>query len=288
MSGSLSRAVARSGLPLLSPAVALLLVVFVLPVAWMVPMSLSPYQPGKGIQPGWTAAHYGKLLTDTFYLEILGRTILLGVLVTGITLVLGYPVAYALARSRSRFRYWLVILVVFPLLLNLVVRSFGWIVLLANRGLINDTLLALGWIEAPIKLLFNFVGLLIGLTHIMLPFMVLVLSSAIQNIDTDLEDAAGVLGANRAVVFFQVTLPLSLPGLLAGSVLVFVLTISAFVTPKLLGGTTYKVMSTLLYDEFLALLNWPFGSAMAFLLTAVVLLLIGLSGALATRRETGV
>lgn len=202
---------------------------------------------------------------------------------TLLTLVIGYPVAYFLARSRSRWRHWLTILVVFPLLLNLVVRTFGWIALLANRGLVNEWLAGLGLVEQPIKLLFNFTGLLIGLTHIFLPFMVLILIGVIQNIPPDVEDAARVLGANWGVTFVRITLPLSLPGILSGSILVFVLTISALVTPRLLGGPTYKVMSTLIYDEFLQLLNWPAGSAMALLLTAIVLGLIFASGGLARR-----
>ena len=156
----------------------------------------------------------------------------------------------------------------FPLLLNLVVRTFGWIALLAQNGLVNQAMIALGLVHAPVKLLFNFAGLLIGLTHIFLPFMVLVLVGAIQNIPRDVEDAARVLGASWAGAFVRVTLPLSLPGVLSGSILVFVLTISALVTPRLLGGPTYQVMSTLIYDEFLQRLNWPAGSAQALLLTA--------------------
>ncbi len=281
------RAAARRGLGLLSPALLLLLAVFVAPVALMVPTSFRPYVPGQGIGEGWTAEHYARLVADPFYLEILGRTLGLGTTVTALTLLSGYPLAYALARSRARARGWLVVLVVFPLLLNLVVRSFGWIALLANRGVVNETLLALGWIEALVRLLFNFTGLLIGLTHVFLPFMVLVLASAIQNVDERLEEAVHVLGANRAVAFLRVTLPLTLPGILSGSILVFVLTISALVTPGLLGGPTYKVMSTLIFDEFLQLLNWPAGSAMAVALTAIVLGLIALSGRLAGRWRPG-
>jgi putative spermidine/putrescine transport system permease protein len=197
--------------------------------------------------------------------------------------VIGYPLAYYLARTTSRWRSWLTILVVFPLLLNLVVRTFGWIALLANRGLINETLAALGWIETPVRLMFNFTGLLIGLTHIFLPFMVLMLVSTIQTIDRSVEDAARVLGADWGSTFVRVTLPLSIPGILSGSILVFVLTISALVTPRLLGGPTYKVMSTLIYDQFMALLNWPAGSAMAVLLTGMVVGLIALSSRVARR-----
>ena len=271
------------GWALLAPSFLLLIVAFLIPVGMLVPTSVRPYVPLVGITGGFTVRHYVKLVTDSYYLEIIGRTLGLGLTVTVLTLVIGYPVAYFLARTRSRWRGWLTILVVFPLLLNLVVRTFGWIALLAQNGLVNQALVTLGLVDAPVKLLFNFAGLLIGLTHIFLPFMVLVLVGAIQNIPRDVEDAARVLGASWASAFFRVTLPLSAPGVLSGSILVFVLTISALVTPRLLGGPTYQVMSTLIYDEFLQRLNWPAGSAQALLLTVMVLALVVLSGVLARR-----
>ena len=272
-----------SGWWLLAPALLLLLVAFVLPVGMMVPMSFRPYVPLVGITDGFTARYYTRLLTDSYYLEIIGRTLALGFTVTLSTLVVGYPVAFFLARTPSRWRNWLTILVVFPLMLNLVVRTFGWIALLAQNGLVNQALHALGIVESPVKLLFNFAGLLIAMTHIFLPFMVLVLIGAIQNIPRDVEDAARVLGASWGSTFCRVTLPLSAPGILSGSILVFVLSISALVTPRLLGGPTYQVMSTLIYDEFLQRLNWPAGSAQALLLTIMVLALVYLSGRLARR-----
>jgi putative spermidine/putrescine transport system permease protein len=272
-----------SGWWLLAPVLVLLLAVFVLPVGMMVPMSFRPYVPLVGITDGFTVRYYTRLLTDSYYLEIIGRTLALGFTVTLSTLLIGYPVALFLARTRSRWRNWLTILVVFPLMLNLVVRTFGWIALLAQNGLVNQALHALGLVDSPVKLLFNFAGLLIAMTHIFLPFMVLVLIGAIQNIPRDVEDAARVLGASWGSTFCRVTLPLSAPGILSGSILVFVLTISALVTPRLLGGPTYQVMSTLIYDEFLQRLNWPAGSAQALLLTVMVLALVYLSGRLARR-----
>jgi putative spermidine/putrescine transport system permease protein len=271
------------GWRLLAPALVLLTVAFVAPVAMLVPTSVRPYVPLVGITSGFTARHYVKLLTDSYYLEIIGRTLALGLTVTCSTLIIGYPLAFFLARTSSRWRNWLTILVVFPLMLNLVVRTFGWIALLAQNGLVNQAFQALGLVESPVKLIFNFAGLLIGLTHIFLPFMVLVLIGAIQNIPRDVEDAARVLGASWGGAFLRVTLPLSAPGILTGSILVFVLTISALVTPRLLGGPTYQVMSTLIYDEFLSRLNWPAGSAQSLLLTVMVLALVYLSGRLARR-----
>jgi putative spermidine/putrescine transport system permease protein len=273
----------QSGWRLLAPSLALLLVGFVAPVALLVPTSVRPYVPLVGITSGFTLRHYVRLVTDSYYLEIIGRTLALGLAVTVTTLIIGYPVALFLARTRSRWRSWLTLLVVFPLMLNLVVRTFGWIALLAQNGLVNQALQAVGLVDGPVKLLFNFTGLMIGLTHIFLPFMILVLIGAIQNIPRDVEDAARVLGASWAGAFLRVTLPLSAPGIVSGSILVFVLAISALVTSRLLGGPTYQVMSTLIYDEFLQRLNWPAGSAQSLLLTVIVLGLVYLSGRLALR-----
>ncbi len=275
----------RTALFLLLPLLLLLAFAFLLPVLSLVPTSLRPYAPGRGIGDGFTLEHYVKALTDSFYLEVLVRTIGLGFVVTFMTLLIGYPLAYILARSESRWKHWLTLLVIFPMLLNLVVRTFGWIALLARRGLVNQWLMALGITDEPIRLMFNFTGLLIGLTHIFLPVMVLVLIAVIQNISVDLEEAASVLGASRIAVLFKVTLPLSAPGILAGSILVFVLTVSALVTPRLLGGPTYKVVSTMVYEQFLQLLNWPAGSALALLMTAIVLLFLWAGARLARRWE---
>jgi len=252
-------------------------------VLLMLPVSFRPYEAGQGIGAGWTLGNYAQILSDDYYREVVLRTLGLGLAVTALCILLGYPLAFFLARTRSRWRTLLVLLVVFPMLLNLVVRSYGWIALLANRGLVNTVLLDLGLIAAPLRLIFNFTGLVIGLTHIYLPFMVLMIMASVASVPREVEHAAATLGASKPVVFATVTLPLTAPGILAGSILVFVLTVSALVTPRMLGGATYKVMATLIYDEFMQVLDWPSGSALAFLLTALVLAVIGAAAALAER-----
>ncbi|VTU46585.1 Putrescine transport system permease protein PotH (plasmid) [Variovorax sp. SRS16] len=265
------------GLLLASPLLVLLLLVFVAPVLLMLPLSLHDYLPGTGISATWTLSNYTSIVTDSYYREVVVRTLVLGFGVTAICLVLGYPLAYYIANAGPRMRLTLTMLVIFPMLLNLVVRSFGWIALLANRGLINNLLVDVGLIERPIKMMFNLFGLLVGMSHIFLPFMVLMLVPAIQAISKDVQAAAYTLAASRARVFWSVTLPMTASGILAGSILVFVLTISALVTPRMLGGPTYKVMATMVYDDFLQTLDWPSGAAMSFALTAMTLLVIGLS-----------
>lgn len=277
----------RQGLVLIAPLALILIGFFLLPAAMLLPASLREYTPGTGFTPDlWTADNYIRIATDDYYREVIWRTLGLGLAVTLACLVMGYPLAYLIARGPERWRVPLILLVVFPMLLNLVVRSFGWIALLANRGLVNNLLIQLGLISAPLKLMFNLTGLMIGLTHIYLPFMVLMLVAAIRTVPRDVEAAAATLGSGRLHVFYAVTLPLSAPGILAGSILVFVLTISALVTPRMLGGPTYKVMATLIYDEFMQLLDWSSGSALSFTLTAMAIGVIWMSSRL-TKRWAG-
>lgn len=274
----------RHGLMLVAPLGLVLAGFFIAPVLMLVPTSFGEYVPGAGIAKGvWTLENYARIITDDYYREVIWRTLGLGLAVTAACLVLGYPLAYLIARGPERWRVPLILLVIFPMMLNLVVRSFGWIALLANRGLVNNLLIQLGVIATPLKLMFNMIGLMIGLTHIYLPFMVLMLVAAIRNVPRDVEAAAATLGSTRMHVFASVTLPLSAPGILAGSILVFVLTVSALVTPRMLGGPTYKVMATLIYDEYMQLLDWPSGSALSFALTAITLAIIWLSGRVARR-----
>ena len=266
-----------TGTLLTSPLLLVLLLAFVAPVLLMLPLSLHPYVPGTGIGSEWTLANYMAIFSVEYYREVVVRTLVLGCGVTAICLLMGYPLASYIANAGPRMRLSLTLLVIFPMLLNLVVRSFGWIALLANRGLVNNLLIDIGLIERPIKMMFNLFGLLVGMSHIFLPFMVLMLVPAIQAVSKDVQAAAYTLSASRPRVFWSITLPMTAPGILSGSILVFVLTISALVTPRMLGGPTYKVMATLIYDDFLQTLDWPAGSAMSFVLTALTLLVIGLS-----------
>jgi len=277
----------RSAWLLVSPLLLVLTLAFFVPLLLLIPTSFREYLPGQGMVPGsFTLENYARILTDGYYLEVVLRTLVLGVAVTVICLLMGYPVAYLIVRGNPRWRLALTLLVIFPLMLNLVVRSFGWIVLLSNRGIVNNLLTDIGLIAAPLKLMFNMTGLLIGLSHIYLPFMVLMLVAALQNMPRDVEAAASSLGSSRTHVFWSVTLPLTAPGIISGSILVFVLTISALVTPRMLGGPSYQVMATLIYDEYMQLLDWPSGSALSFALVSMTLLIIWGSSRL-TRKWAG-
>ena len=259
---------------LILPALAVLALFFILPLVFLFVTSLQHYVPGQGISNQLTIENYVKFVSDFYYIGILLKTMLLGLAVSILTLVIGYPLAYFIARTRSKKKGFYIALVIFPLFLNLVVRSFSWIVLLANRGLVNNFLRDIGLIDQPVKLLYNYTGVIIGMTHIYLPFMVITLASVIRHIEKDYEDAAQTLGANKWTAFLKITLPLSMPGVIAGCLLVFLLSITAFVIPRLLGGVTVRIMSNLIYQQFMNTFNWPFGAAMGFILLVVTLMII--------------
>lgn len=263
-----------TGQMLILPVIVLLLAGFLAPTLIMAVLSLRSYSAAQGLGEGWSLVNYIRVLGDGFYLEIILRTLVLGAVVTAVSLVLGFPLALFIMRSSPRVQTICILLVIFPLLCNIVVRSFGWMVLLSPNGLVNQALMAAGLVSQPLDLMYNLTGVVIGLVQIYLPFMVLLLIPAFQNIPADVEAAAYMLRASRLRVFFSVTVPLATPGIITGSILVFVLTISALVTPRMLGGPTYKVMATQIYDEFMTNLNWPSGAALAFVLTVIALALI--------------
>jgi putative spermidine/putrescine transport system permease protein len=265
----------------------LLAVGFVMPLAILALYSIYEAGPGGTMIATFTLANYARFLGDPFHLRVLGQTVAMGLWVTVWCLVLGYPLAYTLARLRSRrVRGLLVTLLLVPLMTSVVVRSYGWMILLANNGLVNMGLMTLGLRETPVQLLFNTTGVVIALVAILLPYMVLTLVPVIQNIDPFLEEAAQSLGAKPSRVVGDVVLPLSLPGVGAGSILVFALAIAAYATPRLVGGSRLLVIPIFVYDQAMAVLNWPFAAATSFILLVLVLLLTALQGRVLERRGT--
>jgi putative spermidine/putrescine transport system permease protein len=254
---------------LLAPSVALLAGFFFAPLVILLRYSFNRFIPGGSQEDAFIFDNYARFILDPYYARVMLRTFLLGVGVTVVTLILAYPLSYAIARSRSRWKGILLTIILIPLMTSVVVRTYGWTVLLANGGIINGVLELL---HLPrIKLLFTMTGVVLSLTQLLMPFMVLTLMGVLQNISSDLEEAARGLGASRWNVFWDVLLPLSLPGIAAGSFLVFALSISAFATPRLVGGASIEVMATMVYDQVLNSLNWPFASATSFILLLVVL-----------------
>jgi putative spermidine/putrescine transport system permease protein len=251
---------------LLAPTTLALFVFFVLPLLWLFRSSFDRGLDSGVIESAFTLENYQEFLSDRFYLQELLRTLRLGVVVTALTLFATYPIALFLARTQSRWRGLLVSLAIAPLLTSTVVRTYGWLVILGNDGLVNGALLGIGLIEQPLRLINDEIGVVIGLVEILMPYMALGLLSGFGRINPDLEEAAMSLGAHPLRAFWRVTLPLSLPGIATGVLLVFVLTISSFVTPQLLGGGRVFLMATEIFDQATYTLDWPFAAAVSFLL----------------------
>ena len=255
----------------LAPATIFYLVFLVVPYALLLRLSLFRFSSMRLYIPEFTLINYATVMTDPFYLLLMARTVGLGLLVTVISLVLGYPLALKIVRSGPAMRSALIAVALSPLLINLVVRTYAWLVLLGDTGVVNNWLRALGLIGAPLPLSGNMVSVVLGLVHISLPLMALSLIGVLDRIDRTLEDAADSLGASRGRILRRIILPLSLPGAAAGSLLVFTFAISAFVTPALLGGNRVSTISTLIYEKFTFSANWPVGATLV-----VVLLVINL------------
>lgn len=255
---------------LLGVPVTFLVVFFVVPFLIVVLSSL------RSEDGAWTLAQYARLVGETYYWKTLLLTFEISLWVVAITFFLGYPLAYFMTfivKNRILRRFFYVIVVV-PLFTSNIVRAFGWIVLLGRRGLVNDVLMSLGLIERPLQILYTKTSIIIGLSYIMTPFMVLTIASVLQNIPRSLHDAARDLGAGPLTTFAKVTFPLSMPGVVAGSLIVFTLSVSAYVTPAILSGGKQIVMSMLVFQQYATIFNFPFGAALAVGLLASTLLLI--------------
>lgn len=236
---------------------------------------------------GLTLVNFQKLLGDAFFLQTLWLSVRLSLEVTVVTLVLGFPLAYLYTRLGPVPRLAILFITLLPLLTSAVVRSFAWIVILGKHGLINAALLGVGLVDTPVKLLFTHEGVRIAMAQVQLPFMLLPLINAMEQLDPTLEKAAISLGASQARAFFRVTVPLSAPGVVAGAILSFALTISAFITPAMVGGGSYTVMPTLIYQSAIITLDWPTASTTAFILLVVALIVVWGGMAVAHRYRYG-
>ena len=257
---------------LLAPGALWLLVFFTIPILIMFGFSLMPRGVYGGVEPGFTLQHY-KRFFDPLYLTILQRTLVVSVACTVICLLMGYPVAYAIARS-GRWKSVLLFLVVLPLWTSFLVRTFAMIFLMRDTGLINSWLLKLGLIEEPLIMLYTPFAVVTGLVYGFLPFMILPIYASLEKLDLSLLEAAEVLGARPTARFRRVTLPLSMPGVVAGCLLVFIPALGSFLTSDLLGGAKQILIGNLVQNQFSAARNWPFGSAASFIVMIGVLVAV--------------
>jgi spermidine/putrescine transport system permease protein len=254
---------------LLAPGGFWLLAFFLVPVLIMFVYSLMPRGIYGGVEPGFTLEHYRRFF-DPLYLDILQRTFLWSIACTVICLLLGYPVAYVIVRS-GRWRTLLLFLVVLPFWTSFLVRTFAMIFLMRDTGLINSWMLKLGMVDEPLTILYTPFAVMSGLVYGFLPFMILPIYASLEKLDHSLLEAAEVLGARSAARFRRVTLPLSMPGVVAGCLLVFIPALGSFLTADLLGGAKQVMIGNLVQNQFSSARNWPFGSAASFIVMALVL-----------------
>lgn len=264
----------RAALLLLAPAVLLIASLLAAPLLWLIRFSIHEGQTGVTPTGALTLAHYARALGDGFYLAVFGRTLGLALLITLVSAIVSYPLAHLMWQASSRWRGPLTILALSPLLVSIVVSSYGWMVILGDQGVINQALLALGIVDTPIRLMYTDFAIIVGLVHIVMPFMTLSILAALEKIDPLLAEAAATLGAPRWAVLRHVTLPLALPGIAAGTTIVFSLAISAYVTPAVLGPSGSNFITTLIYHQFTQLMNWSFGAALAALLLTLSLTVV--------------
>lgn len=261
-----------AGWALLTPGVLWLLGLIAAPLCLMILYSLaSRLQPGTPWPEGLTLHQYLRLL-DPLYVRIFVRSVAQAGLATLLTLVLGYPFAYYIARSPLARRDRLLFLVMIPFWTNFLVRTYAWMVLLRAQGVINSLLLSTGLVREPLQLLYNEGAVQVGLVYTLLPLMILPLYANLEKLDQRLLDAAHDLGAGPMAAFWRVTWPLSRPGVLSGCLLVFISAFGIFLVPDLMGGSRSIMVGNLIQNQFLQARNWPFGAAAAIALTGLVLL----------------
>lgn len=256
------------------PAVLLVTGLVVIPVGWLFYLSFV----GEG---GYTIANYSRMWSNLSYIEVFKVTFLSSAIVTLLCIVLGYPVAYLMSRVSARLTALILIAVLMPFWTSVLVRTYAWLVLLQRRGLVNTTLIQLGLIESPLPLVNNLVGTVVGMLHVMLPFMILPLYATMRAIDFSLVRAAQSLGATPISAFWKVFFPLSLPGLMAGAALVFIMCLGFYVTPELLGGGRVITVPMKIRENTSAYIDWGAASALGAVLLALTAVILGIASRLA-------
>ncbi len=270
----------------LGPGALYLSIFFVLPLGLIVSYAFLTRGRFGGVVPEVTLENFARLF-EPVYLQVIGTSIGTAAITTTLALLLGFPTAYVISRLPRRWRVTALILVLLPFWTNFLIRTYAWIILLNDAGWINGALQGLGIVDDPIRMLYTQPAVITGLLYIYLPLMILPLYSAIERIDPALEEAATNLGASRWRVFRTITIPLALPGMLIGSVFVFVPSMANFVIPELIGGGKSLLLGNLIRDQFLKARDWPFGAALALVLTAILVILLVLQARAAARAEGG-
>lgn len=264
---------------LLVPTSFLYIITFFIPLITLLVMSFSRFESSV-TTVGFYLDNYEKILTDGITLKIFFQTVELSLMITLFCLLLGYPVAMLMRRVGPKARLWILLLVVSPLLTSIIVRNVAWVLILGRSGMINDFLISWGLISKPLPLMYNTFGVVLAVVHVYLSFMVLPLFAALSSINNSLEEAAASLGAKPLSIFLNVTLPLSLPGIMAGCTLVFILSMGVYLTPVIMGGNFVVTLPMLIEDAVRNRYNWPEASAMALLLLIAIGIMIVISSSI--------
>jgi len=268
--------------PLLLPLAALFVAFFVAPLIVLVALSVSVDTAGTSL----TAANYLKFFTDRFNYSILWDTLFLGLKATLVCLVFGYPIAWICARASARWQSVLIFLVILPVLTSVVVRTFAWIVILGRQGILNQVALGIGLTREPLRLLYSEPGVIMVLAQVQMPLMVLPILTVLTKLDPNLADASHVLGAGEWRTLWRVTLPLSLPGVIAGCILTYSACVTAFVTQTLIGGARLIYMPLNIYQQAIGANNWPFAAAISVIFMVAVLAVVALLAMMGRRSES--
>jgi putative spermidine/putrescine transport system permease protein len=255
---------------LVMPLTALFAVFFIAPLCVLIVLSLSTDAAMKGL----TGANYVKFFTDAFNYSILWNTIILGVKATLLCLLFGYPIAWICSQAKARWQTVLLFLVILPIMTSVVVRTFSWIVILGRQGVLNQIAMGLGLTDEPLRLLFTELGVVIVLAQVQMPLMVLPILTVMSKIDPNLADASRALGAGEWRTLWKITLPLSLPGVIAGCILTYSASVTAFVTQTLIGGARLVYMPLHIYQQAVGANNWPFAAAISVIFMFAVLIVV--------------
>jgi putative spermidine/putrescine transport system permease protein len=256
---------------LLIPATLVTTFIFVIPLLVFLRFSFNYYVPQKIMDEAFTWENYRKFFSNRYYIEILKRTIVTALFSTLLTLVISFPVAYYMAHTTQKIRAVMVILLVLPMMIGGVIRSMGWMGLLTERGLLNRILLGLGLIKEPLKLLYTNAAVIFVSSTIEIPMMTITIEATLETISADMEIAAWNLGANKFNTLFRITIPLAMPGILAGTLLVFVQCMNTYTTSRMIGGPKLPMMAPTLYSELSGDMNWPFSAAISMILLLLTL-----------------
>jgi len=271
-----------SGSRLILPLAALFVACFVAPLLVLLALSLHSDVAMKT----WTIGNYAKFFTDPFNYSILIDTLLLGVKATLVCLIFGYPIAWLCARASARWQSVLLFLVILPILTSVVVRTFAWIVILGRQGVLNQIAMGLGLVHEPLRLLNTEMGVVMVLAQVQMPLMVLPILTVLSKMDPNLADASRALGAGEWRTFWKVTLPLSLPGIIAGCILTYSASITAFVTQSLIGGARLIYMPLHIYQQAVGANNWPFAAAISIIFMMAVIAVVAVLSVFARASET--